>query len=553
MEEMAKAESHRVQIVGGLLLAALACILLWTARTHALDVDQDGIAYMRIAEYWAAGDFRLAITGYWGPLLSWATAAVLRAGVPLPLAGHLAAAAGGVLFVGASLLALRRLGLSPRQALVATALTALATVSWATESVTPDLLVSAFLLLGWAGLAGQDFLTSTRSQVLTGVALGIAYLAKAVALPVGVLSIAVAALLHTVLGERIGRVLRACSISATLLAAIAAPWILVLSLHYGKPTFSTSGPINHAIVGPSAPPDAIEHPYRMAIAAPDRGRVTSWEEPSGMRYPLWSPFESAENLRHQFGLVRRNHAGIFGALVSMDLLSLGVVALPAAFLFHLPWRENLLRQRWRWSFALLLPLFAIYLPVFAKATRYFYAAFPLMVGVSLALVDGMIERRGTAPAGRFVGSLRFLPVALACVAFGVPAALDAGKTLVGGSSGVSRAAHRTASALTKSGHAQAGFVGGGDLGTRLAFFARQPWCGDLGYAAWTPQLVRERNEEISASPCRIIVAPRRRDLGEVIEVELGARSLDALLEEGGVSSDPTTLPFELFELPVRAR
>ena len=33
-------------------------------------LNTDAIAYMRIAEYWAAGNFELAVTGYWGPLLS---------------------------------------------------------------------------------------------------------------------------------------------------------------------------------------------------------------------------------------------------------------------------------------------------------------------------------------------------------------------------------------------------------------------------------------------------------------------------------------------------
>ena len=33
-------------------------------------LNTDAIAYMRIAEYWVSGNFELAVTGYWGPLLS---------------------------------------------------------------------------------------------------------------------------------------------------------------------------------------------------------------------------------------------------------------------------------------------------------------------------------------------------------------------------------------------------------------------------------------------------------------------------------------------------
>src|SRR3989442_5565017 len=43
-------------------------------------LNPDGVAYMRIASYYAAGRMDLAITGYWGPLLSWLLVPWLKAG-----------------------------------------------------------------------------------------------------------------------------------------------------------------------------------------------------------------------------------------------------------------------------------------------------------------------------------------------------------------------------------------------------------------------------------------------------------------------------------------
>lgn len=532
------------------IIVPLVIALAYAARAHALDVDQDGIAYLRVAKYISEGRFALALTGYWGPLLSWIVAPLLWLGFELPLAGHTASAIGGLLFSLTALSVLHRAGLSRAHVIVGTAIVAVATVAWATRSVTPDLLVSSFLLLAWSRLADADWPASTRMQVAAGACLGLAYLAKAVALPVGVLSLGVLALVHVASASATWKsVVRAAATSGMVFAAVAAPWIAALSLHYGKPTFSTSGPINHAIVGPESPPDAIIHPYRTSIYAPEPGRVTAWEEPSGMDYPRWSPLASVDAFVHQLGLVRRNHAGIFGALVSMDLLSLGVIALPAAFLFHRPWRENSRRQRWRWFFAMVLPLFVIYLPVFSRSPRYFFAAFPLMIGSSLGLVSWLVaeeEWRSRAPWSRLAAAA---PAMVACIAFGIPALLDAAQTLASESSGAAKAAHRTAAALEDAGLAERGFVGGGELGTSLAFFAGRPWCGDLGYERWTVDRVRAHRDAIAASPCRIVVAPRDAALDAVLRDELGARSLDDVLVEQRATRDASRLPFALYELP----
>ena len=61
-------------------------------------LNTDAIAYMRIAEYWAAGNFELAVTGYWGPLLSLLMVPFLWLGVDPLISGKLAMLISAIVF-----------------------------------------------------------------------------------------------------------------------------------------------------------------------------------------------------------------------------------------------------------------------------------------------------------------------------------------------------------------------------------------------------------------------------------------------------------------------
>src|SRR5574342_825911 len=42
-------------------------------------LNPDGVCYIRLASYYASGQFHLAVSGYWGPMLSWLIAPLLGA------------------------------------------------------------------------------------------------------------------------------------------------------------------------------------------------------------------------------------------------------------------------------------------------------------------------------------------------------------------------------------------------------------------------------------------------------------------------------------------
>jgi hypothetical protein len=109
---------------------------------------------------------------------------------------------------------------------------------------------------------------------------------------------------------------------ATVIAGfllVAGPWIGLLSYKYGRPVFSTIGPIQHAIVGP---PDVYrDHPDHLHFYKPEPGRITVAEDPTNLPYNYWSPLDYP---MHQIKLIYRNAKTIINYLRGFDWLGLGL-------------------------------------------------------------------------------------------------------------------------------------------------------------------------------------------------------------------------------------
>jgi hypothetical protein len=162
--------------------------------------------------------------------------------------------------------------------------TALFTVDWSIHAITPDLLMGGLLLL-----ALSKTIETSSNAAIAGFFYGLAYLAKAVALPISVGLNCRCPCLHdwpTCQVRNQGRWLE-FFLGAAL---VALPWILLLSLHYGTPTFSTAGSINHAIVAPGGP---VPNWFIRSFHVPSPGRLLRiseiaqfglvWEGPSPAR------------------------------------------------------------------------------------------------------------------------------------------------------------------------------------------------------------------------------------------------------------------------------
>lgn len=529
------------------LFAVQAVLLAVAAGRNLHQLNPDAVAYCRIAGYYAGGQWELAVTGYWGPLLSWLMVPLLKAGCAPLVAARIVMALSGAVFLAGTVAVFRAFRL-PRMALVTGAWIAAGwSVFWSVRNISPDL-----LLAGLAGLAmaatleamlashrrlavvapsptpGDDAATANRGHgrvarlgVAAGAWWGLAYLAKAVALPWAVLVTAGFALFAASGRPELRRELAArLGVVWLCLALVAGPWVAALTLHYGKFTFSTTGPIAHALAGPGE--ESRYHPAMVTLHQPDAGRVTQWEEPSRMAYRHWSPIASGESFRHQFGVVMRNFKTMFEWLApfeawlsaneqppwrrwlgAFDFLGLAAVALSLSGLALIRQLGKMRRVRLLWAWVPVGALAGLYLPFFVMAedNRYFY---PLCPFLWLLTVAARPKSAGPTTFG-----YRRLGFRVMAASFALPAVLWCGAALRGLPNPAAETARNLAAELKSASRpgplAGSALLPGGRTGLYTAFFLGERWLGDDAQAG---------PDAFAAAGARVVVlrrdAPQRK-------------------------------------------
>ncbi|MBM3824494.1 MAG: hypothetical protein FJ404_16680 [Verrucomicrobia bacterium] len=474
---------------------------VWLAIQHRETLNTDGVAYLRLASYWSEGKWGLAISGYWGPLLPWIMALFLRIGVESLLAAHLAMAVSAALFAWNAHQLFLRLKIPTIVRMGANFATGMAAAVWSSAQISPDLLVGSWILAALGAMMEQERSATTKGLLRVAFYWSMAYHAKAIALPLALATTLAAWLAQRLQQRGDGTSTRSWAKLAGLIFLFSAPWILVLSLKYGTPTFSTTGKIAHAIVGPSD--QERYHPFGRTLHQPEPGRLTAWEDPSRMAYRYWSPFESRAYFDHQLGLLYENSLTILGLLWTLDGVGFGLAALIASLAW---WRS---KEPLRLAASPVLYLVA---PVmFAAAAhgftyvqtvdlRYFFFAQPLLLALCLVGIERWNWIQSRRPLGRALVIASFLAVPgseLSRVISPAPAtATQVGKAM----------ADRLKQANVVQPIAGSAFYQGQRIGLYVAYFLGTTWIGDsptdpaplVGSASSTTVIIH-RNSPFSAA------------------------------------------------------
>ncbi len=495
-------------IVQVILLIA-ACRLNRDVLSHT-----DGIFYLRLASYYLNGNFDFAVSGYWGPLYSWLIAPLL-AFVEKPLyAARIVMVLSAVVFLFGCISVLRNLEIHPVGVVAGAWIAALASVAWSVETNNPDLLMSGLLCLAIGKMVSLRWLANRRTQVTAGLFWAMAYLAKAIAFPLAFITSGVIAVFWG-MGQKAKKRIILRSLGTTMLAflSVAAVWILVLSLKYGGMVVSTSGRINHTIVGP--PDKKRHHPHTTFFHVPEPGRITAAEDPSTEHYEFWSPFENPTYAKHQVGLIFSNLGTAIKRLMGFSYLSIGVLAAFYGLLASAASREVLTIERWRWAGAIVFCIVAMYLPVYAFDQRYYYPAYAFMLAASFGLVARLTpeSQQGSKLNRRLGFGLVIFCFALPTLA-GVKNAFTMPEHKL-----VSRHAYEVAKKLVAA-KLQGSIAGGSTAGLYVAFCADQPWHGQEE----PPSAIR-----FKASKAKLIIVYRRQLVVEELDHDASFRNLDSLL------------------------
>ena len=525
----------------------LVCGLLLAGSQNLHLLNTDGVAYLRLAHYWATGQTHLMVSGYWGPLLSWLMVPWLWLGAEPLLVGRIALGLSGLLFWSGVVAVARAAGLRAGLVRLAAWISIPATVAWSVENIVPDLLVGGCMAMAAAQQMSPRWLEGGWRAAVCGATWALAYLAKAIAFPLAILVMGM-----FTAGWLVGSSSRRAAGRAGLLTFAvfllgSLPWITTLSLKYHRPTFSTSGRIAHAVVGP---PDAERsHPFGRTFHRPAPGRITAWEDPSDMAYAFWSPFESAAHLRHQGRLILQNAVTVVGLIAGLGLLGTPLLGLLVSFWPVGRWREVVGIQRWRWATGVVLLLGALYLPVYVKAVdqRYFHPAWPFVVAAGLGaaafLAGGRSwkcreDEEGQLGADRHAGVIVPCLLALALAAPALPRMVLACQGIPDPASLYAQdLAQRLRQAGVSGPIAGNGLVAGGRVGLLTAFRIGQPWFGE-GAGAGV--------EAFLQSGAELAVVQRRQPVARALAAAERVTNLDEFLFKDG--EDPGLYLLQAFRL-----
>jgi hypothetical protein len=498
-------------------------------------LNTDAVAYLRIASYYANARSDLAISGYWGPLLSWLMALPLKAGLPALAVARGAMAFSAIVFLCGSVAVYRALKLSGRWLLTGAILSAACGLYWSVRFITPDLLLAGLVALAMSRMMSGDRSPSLRHDCLTGVIWGLAYLSKAIAFPLAILSTcSIAALhFHTAADRRL--CLRKAVTILLAFALVAGPWVLTLSLKYGRPTFSTSARISHAVTGP---PDVERyHPFARALHQPEPGRVTSWEEPSRMGYQYWSPAASSAYALHQVKVVLRNIPVCVALLTSLEVAWI----IPGFYLVRQIPRTIAINSDWsKYGAVFVIPLLLVvlYLPTSVNLAeqRFFYPAFPFLFS---AVASWANEKFHNAERGSFgPDEVRqwWLAVFGAAVPLLAMIIVQGSSPKYAGDCAVGLAT-RIERANIQGPVAGSGMLPGGRAGLYLAFLINQPWYGD------EPSPTPRGFEDIGA---RLVVVGRGSQLARELAQDPDFADKDSQLFDNPQQS--SRFPLQVYEV-----
>lgn len=276
-------------------------------------MNPDGVGYLTVARQYLQGHYADAVNAYWSPLYSWLLMPFLAAGVEPLLATKLLAVVIGAGAIASAWWLMRNLGVSVEcRAIVALTLFPIL-YYFGMDVTTPDLLVTTMLLLYAASMTRRRFGRRWWDGPLSGALAGLAYLAKAYALPVvGVhlLLVSAAWWIRSPRTKRRRVVLHSVATIVTF-AIVVGAWSSVLTHKYGYFTTGSTGVFNVAYNG-------LDWKMPMhrgtLLAVPTESGTSGWDDITVAEYKHWNPIATERDRKHWEKNRDRNEAAILKIL-----------------------------------------------------------------------------------------------------------------------------------------------------------------------------------------------------------------------------------------------
>ncbi|MDD3803798.1 MAG: hypothetical protein PHW02_05365 [bacterium] len=347
-------------------------------------INPDSISLINISQKYLAGECALAVNGYWPPLVSWLL-------MPFILIFSDAVLSFKILSLFIGLFALFSFGrlldairMEFRLKAMAMAVSVIGVLYFSMVVASSDFLTASVMIFYLSIVIGKDAFKSKRFFLKAGAAGFVLYLSKTYGFFFFLSHFTViSAIEFFASGER-KRILAAYASAVGLFLMLSLLWIVPISVKYGEFTVGTTGKFNYASFGPVR--EEVRGPYVHAMKLPDTLSTSNWDDPSDVYPSAWNPFSSADNMKHQIKLLRKNVPWFLDLLNSFSYLSLLIILSSFVMIF--------MKRRRRENANLLAALFlsaAGYILI-AFEQRYLWVNFFVLIAMAAIAIDSAIKK-----------------------------------------------------------------------------------------------------------------------------------------------------------------
>ena len=217
------------RLILSLILYILLFIFCLPFYRYVFDVD--GIGYIGAAKQYLAGNFKLAVNGYWPPLHSWIIVPFMKMGI---LPEDALRYSNGLIGIG-SIFVLNRLinkvdiTVSLKTGILFTAVVIL--LHYTFYELAADMLLVFLLVLLFNLVLRKDFYTNSYSNAIAGMIGAFAFFAKSYAFPFFIVYFI---LLHLFFNTNRSKKTYHILLGLTVFFLISIPWIYLLHWKYGE-------------------------------------------------------------------------------------------------------------------------------------------------------------------------------------------------------------------------------------------------------------------------------------------------------------------------------
>jgi hypothetical protein len=313
-------------------------ITLLLLRMLYLHAGADGISYIFIAKYYAAGNWFDAINGYWSPLYSWLMTPFFLFKLNPYQSAYVPRIISFIagLFIIICVRRLMNILECDKSTKIVIQLSILPIIIFATIIYdTPDLTLVAVILYYFSLIFSPNYSIKSFNGILCGIMGALAYLSKSYMFPfflVHFISFNFYYYFKSINRKQKHIIFKNLVFGLIVFFTISGLWAGMISEKYGEFTIGTAGEYNHALLGHTSNLHPIH--FKGLIKPPNENSISIWEDPTYVKLKDWSAFSSSENFNYEIRLVWSNILETISIIEYYSIFSIFIIILSIYLFFR---------------------------------------------------------------------------------------------------------------------------------------------------------------------------------------------------------------------------